>query len=59
MDEHQIRFGIYPQMAVNGMRSASEIDLKNCKEIARILEHAYVTADKIAEEILDHINSRI
>jgi len=38
---------------VNGMRSASEIDLKSCEEIARILEHAYVTADKIAEEIMD------
>lgn len=41
-----------PAFLINGDPTyASEIDENSCIEIARLIEHAYCTADKISEEI--------
>ena len=39
-------------LVIDGPSFATEINEDNCKQIARLIEHAYCTADKISEEII-------
>lgn len=41
----------------NNIRTATEINLTSCEEIARLIEHAYCTADIIADVINDPIKN--
>jgi hypothetical protein len=46
-------FEVSSSSAANQPRTASAINMESCVEIARLIEHAYCTADSISEKILN------